>query len=288
MKKIITVIGVGVCLIGCKGKLSFTKQKGENEKIIVRYGEHFLTDHDILLILPKDYTKEDSTKLVDLYIEEWVKKKAIVDKAEENIDELTLKEIDNKMIEYRQDLLINAYNNYLIEKTISDSISESDIKNYFEKNKDSFPLAKTIVQFRAVTVNKEDESRAEKLFNSGKEEDFDELMRIVLNSGTAYNDKDSLWYTTDGLLSQFPVLNESNYLTQLLNRRRIKVSGESSVTLVRILNLKPTGSKAPYEFVKPTIKNLLVNKRKLNLLGDLQNELYKEALNKNQILINEK
>ena len=193
MKKIIISIGLGIALIACKGKLNFTKQKGENEKIIVQYGKHFLTDQDILLILPQDYTKEDSTKLVNLYIEEWVKKKAIVDKAEENIDELTLKEIENKMVEYRQDLLINAYNNYLIEKTISDSVSEVDILNYFEKNKNSFPLAKTIIQYRAVTVHKEDESRAEKLFNSGKEEDFDELMSIVLNSGTAYNDKDSLW-----------------------------------------------------------------------------------------------
>lgn len=287
MRKGILILLIGIGVAGCKGKFDFRKKKADDEKIVVRFGEHFLTDRDIHLILPQDYSNDDSIKLVKAYIEEWVKKKAIVDKAEENIDELTLKEIDNRMVEYRQDLLINAYNNYLIEKTIKDSVSEQDIQNYFAENKNSFPLMKTIVQFRAVTVKKRDELKAERLFNSGKEEDFDDLMKIVLTSGTSYNDKDSLWHSSDALTAQFPILNEGDYLNQLLNRRRIKVAEDSLVTLIRILNLKQKGSEAPYEFVKPTIKNLLVNKRKLNLLSDLQNQLYKEALNKNQIKINE-
>lgn len=272
----------------CKGKFEFSKKKAEDEKIIVQYGKHFLTDKDIRLILPKDVSKEDSAKLVKTYIEEWVKKKAIVDKAEENIDELTLKEIDNKMVEYRQDLLVNAYNNYLIDKNLKDFVQDTEIRDYFDTNKQSFPLSKDIVQFRYVTVDKSDESRAERLFNSGRDEDFDELMKMVLASGNNYHDKDSIWYSADVLSVQVPELNEGDNLRQLLNRRRIKVASDSAVTLVRILKLKPKGSEAPYDFVKPTIKNLLLNKRKLNLLGDLQKQLYKEAVNNNEIKINEK
>lgn len=275
-------------LTGCKDKLNFSKQKGEDEKIIVRYKDHFLTDRDIRLILPKDVSKEDSAKLVDAYIEEWVKKKAIVDKAEENIDELTLKEIDNKMVEYRQDLLINAYNNYLIDKSLKDSVKDADVRAYFEENKNSFPLNRDIVNYRSITVYNEDADRVEPLFNSGRDEDFDEALKIVLGSGLPYHNQDSAWYSVESLTGQFPQLaNESN-LDRLLNRRRLKLSTDSTVTLIRILKLKPKGSEAPYEFVKPTIKNLLLNKRKLNLLGDLQNELYKEAINKNEIKINEK
>lgn len=288
MKKLGIIILLGIGILSCKEKTDYTRKISTDEKVVVKFGEHFLTDKDIRLLLPVDISHDDSIRFVNSFIEEWVKKKAIVDKAEENIDALTLKEIDNKMVEYRQDLLINAYNNYLIEKTIKDSVSEKDIKEYFEENKNSFPLSKTIVQFRAVTVKSADEAKAERLFNSGKEEDFDELMKIVLTSGTSYNDKDSLWYSTDGLVAQFPLLNEGNNLDQLLNRRRIKMSDESLVTFIRIQNLKANGSEAPFEFVKPTIKNLLVNKRKLNLLGDLQNQLYREAKSKNQIKINEK
>lgn len=271
----------------CKGKFEFSKKKAEDEKIIVQYGKHFLTDRDIRLILPKDVSKEDSTKLVKTYIEQWVKKKAIVDKAEENIDELTLKEIDNKMVEYRQDLLINAYNNYLIEKNLKDSVQESEIQDYFEKHKESFPLSKDIVQFRSVTVNKSDATRAERLFNSGRDEDFDELMKIVLTSGNHYHDRDSIWYVAEILPAQVPMLNDGDNLRQLLNKRRLTLRTDSTVTMVRILKLKPKGSEAPYNFVKPTIKNLLLNKRKLNLLGDLQKQLYKEAINNNEIKINE-
>lgn len=280
------LMGVMV-LTACKGKLNFSKQKTEDEKIIVQYGEHFLTDQDLRLILPQDVSKEDSIQLVKTYIEEWVKKKAIVDKAEENIDELTLKEIDNKMVEYRQDLLINAYNNYLIEKNIKDSVSDKIVYDYFQLHKESFPLSKDIVRYRSVTVYKDDEAQVERLFNSGKDEDFDQLMKIVLSSGTPYHDKDSAWYSVEVLSAQFPSLNEEDNQNQLLNRRRLKIQNDSTVTLIRILNLKPKGSEAPYEFVKPTIKNLLLNKRKLNLLGDLQNQLYKEALNNNEIKINE-
>ncbi len=287
LKGITICLFVGLGLTACKGKLDFSKKKADDEKIIVQYGEHFLTDRDIRLILPQDISKEDSAKLVNTYIEEWVKKKAIVDKAETNIDELTLKEIDNKIIEYRQDLLINAYNNYLIEKNIKDSVSDKEIRDYFDKHKESFPLSKDIVRYRSVTVNKSDESRAERLFNSGRDEDFDELMKIVLTAGTPYHDRDSIWYSADVLQGQLHQLNELDNYSQLMNRRRIKMANDSTVTMVRILNLKLKGSEAPYEFVKPTIKNLILNKRKLNLLGDLQNQLYKEAINKNQIKINE-
>lgn len=288
MKKTIIAIIIGIGLIGCEGKLTFKKKKADDEQIVVQYKEHFLTDKDIRLILPKDVSQEDSIKLVDAYIEEWVKKKAIVDKAEENIDALTIKEIDNKMVEYRQDLLINAYNNYLIGKNVENSVTEEEIYSYFEEHKESFPLTKTIVQFRGVTVNKEDAAEAERLFNSGKDEDFDELMKIVLISELPYHDKDSAWYSVEAMSAQFPQLNEGNYLNQLQNRRRVKMESESAVTLLRIINLKRKGSEAPYDFVKPTIKNLLLNKRKLNLLSDLQKELYKEAINNNQIKINEK
>ena len=125
IKKSVWAIGLLTVFASCKGKLDFSKKKADDEKIVVQFGEHFLTDRDIRLILPQDISQEDSTILVNTYIEEWVKKKAIVDKAEANIDELTLKEIDNKMVEYRQDLLVNAYNNYLIEKNVNDSVSEA-------------------------------------------------------------------------------------------------------------------------------------------------------------------
>lgn len=273
--------------IGCKGKLDFSKKKADDEKIIVQFGEHFLTDRDIRLILPQDISAEDSAILVNTYIEEWVKKKAIVDKAEANIDELTLKEIDNKMVEYRQDLLVNAYNNYLIEKNVNDSVSDSEVRSYFEKHKESFPLSKDIIRYRSVTVKTADGTKVERLFNSGRDEDFDEVMKIVLTSGTIYHDKDSAWYPVDVLQAQYPKLNEGDNYNQLINRRRIKIAEDSLVTFIRILNIKPKGGEAPYEFVKPTIKNLILNKRKLNLLGDLQKQLYKEAINKNQIQINE-
>ena len=274
-------------LTACKEKLNFSKKKAEDEKIIVQYGEHFLTDRDIRLILPQDISAEDSTLLVSTYIEEWVKKKAIVDKAEANIDDLTLKEIDNKMVEYRQDLLVNAYNNYLIEKNVNDSVSDAEVRSYFEKHKESFPLSKDIVRYRSVSVKNADSGKAERLFNSGRDEDFDEVMKIVLTSRTNYHDKDSAWYPVDVLQAQYPKLNDGDNFNQLINRRRIKIVEDSLVTFIRILNIKPKGGEAPYEFVKPTIKNLILNKRKLNLLGDLQKELYKEAINKNQIQINE-
>ena len=78
MKKTIIAIIIGIGLIGCKGKLTFKKKKSDDEQIVVQYKEHFLTDRDIHLILPHDVSKEDSVKLVQAYIEEWVKRKQLL------------------------------------------------------------------------------------------------------------------------------------------------------------------------------------------------------------------
>ena len=52
MKKTITILIITLGILSCKEKLEFSKKKAEDEKIIVQYGEHFLTDRDIRLILP--------------------------------------------------------------------------------------------------------------------------------------------------------------------------------------------------------------------------------------------
>src|SRR5690625_2654784 len=114
MKKTIIAIIIGIGLIGDKGKLMFKKKKSDNEQIGLQYKEHSPTDRASHFISPQDASKEDRAKLLQAYSEESVKKKALVDKAAQNIAALTINEHEHTLIEYRQDLLNNAYNNYLI------------------------------------------------------------------------------------------------------------------------------------------------------------------------------
>lgn len=268
---------------GCKK--DDIRQKGPEDKIVVSYKDHFLTHDDILAVLPADVSKEDSVKLTDSFIKKWVEKKVVLDEARNNIGEDDMREIENKVIEYKQDLLINAFNNYLIENSLNDSISESELDEYYENNKKSFPLNYDLVQVSSVTLNKEDEEEGDRLFNSGEDEDF--FLLLTLDGSGNGEENDSVWLAADKLKISFPELAENVNWRTLVNKRKIKLEDAFSVTYIKMHKLYNKGNTAPYNFVKPTIKELLINKRKLNLLTDLQNSLYKEALNNNEIKINE-
>jgi hypothetical protein len=57
------------------------------------------------------------------------------------------------------------------------------------------------------------------------------------------------------------------------------------VYLVQINKTLKRGSTAPLEYVKPTIKQILTNKRKVEFIRNFDNEILQDALQKNEFEI---
>ena len=71
----------------------------------------------------------------------------------------------------------------------------------------------------------------------------------------------------------------------LQNNRFIEVSDSLNKYFVNIKGFKIRNSLSPLGFEKENIKNILLNKRKLQLVSKMKEDVYRDALNNKKIEI---
>jgi hypothetical protein len=64
----------------------------------------------------------------------------------------------------------------------------------------------------------------------------------------------------------------------LQNNRFLEIKGEEFIYLVYFTDFKIKESISPLSFEKENIRNVILNKRKLNLISEMEKEVYDKAL----------
>ena len=88
---------------------------------------------------------------------------------------------------------------------------------------------------------------------------------------------DNQWILFDELLDEVP-LDVNNREGFLKNIKHVELEDSLSYYFVYIKDYRLENDVAPLSFEKLNIKNIIINKRKLNLMNRIKNELYQEAL----------
>ncbi len=88
----------------------------------------------------------------------------------------------------------------------------------------------------------------------------------------------------DDILKEVPI---ENYNTELLlkNNTNIELADSSFVYFLRIKAYKIKNSVSPLSFERDNIKNIIINKRKLQLIDEMKREVYNQALDNNDLEI---
>lgn len=103
-----------------------------------------LFKEDLLMLLPKNLSKEDSLLFVERYIREWAEGILLYNKAKGNIPDN--EKIDRLVENYRKALIIHTYQQELIEQKLSKEITEEDMRDYYQKNKELFVVDRPLVK----------------------------------------------------------------------------------------------------------------------------------------------
>ena len=75
----------------------------------------------------------DSVTFVQSYVDSWIKKQLLVAQAEMNLTD-ALKNVEDRIDDYRSSLLIYAYQQELISQNFDTVVSKIEIQNYYNKN----------------------------------------------------------------------------------------------------------------------------------------------------------
>lgn len=234
-----------------------------------------LYKEDIKDLLPKNLDAKDSVVLVRSIINNWATKQLMLRKAEENNTQSANSEINKLVKDYRQALLINGYKERLIKQQLDTVVNEPEIEAYYKENSKNFRLNEELVKARYLHFAEDllDRKEVTKLFRKGKIEDLEELeMRQLSFKAIMLND--SVWTSLENVM-----LKTSFSREKLLKKTKfIQKEDSLGVYLVAVNDVLKRNDIAPISYIKPTIKQMILHQRKLQLIRDIEKIIVKDAI----------
>jgi hypothetical protein len=251
-------------------------------KIIAIVNTDKLFKEDLKDFLPRNISREDSLILVKSFIQDWAVKKLLLDAAANNNSQESLKSINNLVQDYKESLLINNFKEALIKQQLDTIISDDEVEAYYLINNENFKLNEVLVKskylyFDASVINKKE---IVKFFKSEEIEDAEELERQQL-SFKMYQLNDSIWTELDKILLKLPFSKEN-----LLKKSKfIQKQDSLGLYLVAIKDVLRRNDIAPLSYIKPTIKEMILHKRKIELIRNIEKIIVRDATKNNNFKI---
>ena len=272
MKKQILIFIIFLSFFSCK-------QEEEVKNAVARVGNKYLFEENISDRIPKDLSKEDSLLFRRNLIKNWATEELLLKKAKVNIEDKN-NEIKNLVRSYERELYIDKYKQAVLQQELDTIIQENDINNYYEKNKDIYKLNEKLIQLKFIHFNLSlnDKDEIIKLFKSGNTEDIDILIGRELEFNS-YNFNDSIWVSYKQAERKLPILKE---IEKLKKNKFIQKEDSLGVYLLAVKNILYRNDIAPKSYVIPTIKQMILHKRKLDLIKKIEQTLVNDAISKKQ------
>lgn len=254
-------------------------EKEIDKEVIAKVGSHFLYRDDLENIVGPGTSKEDSIVLVNTFIDKWATQKLLLDKAKVNLSQEKLDAYDELVANYRTDLYTKGYVDIIATQSLNTEISESELQSFYDQNKDNFLLNEDLVQLRYLHVGKENRSVNElkqQLFNFSEkdkkaiEEKSIQFKTISLN--------DSIWVQAQTVKNKIAVVTAENYSELLKKSNRLELQDSLGVYLIYVKDVLSQNDLAPLSYVKPTIEQIILNKRKLDIIKNLEKDILQDAI----------
>lgn len=254
-------------------------KKPQEPEAVARVGSEYLYKEDIKSLVPKGTTQKDSIAIVHSYIKNWATKKLLLNASEINLTQEKTDEYNQLINEYKIDLFTKGYIEQLVIRQVDTIVSDAEIKDFYNKNKAYFKNANELVKLRYINLVKEnpniDKIRAK--FSSFTKKDIAALNDLNIQF-KSYAFNDSVWVDVNQVFDKLPFINLENKANFISKGKNFQQADSTTVWLVKINDVLPKDSPTPLQFIRPTIKQVIINKRKLELIQKIETEITNDAI----------
>jgi len=281
MRSIISIIALVLFMVqGCSLFV-----KNDLEEPVARVFENYLYPSDLEKVIPSGTNRQDSMLLAKRYTETWVKDMLMQHRAEESLSEEQM-DFETQIEEYHRSLLIYTYRQNLLQQKMDTLVSEREINSYYEENSKNFVLNQNVIKgtFIKVPLSAPNQDQLRRWSWNNREQDLDQLEKYCLSYAEKYSDFNDTWVDFSSIREQLP-RRISNPVRYLNSYRNIEHSDSMFRYLVHISDHLTEGEVAPVEMVSDDITNIILNKRKIKFIKDLEHRVYTDGVSRNQFEI---
>ena len=283
MNRIVCIIIAALSICSCTLYENFTK--GDK---VAQVGRAVLYKTDLEKVIPKGISSGDSTSLAQQYIYSWATKQLMLQKAEEQLPKSD-KDVAGLLEDYRTQLLVFRYENKFVEERLDTTVTGQELEEYYNAHPGSFEGKNGVFKGRLVKMQNSSPNLQvmRRLAKSRDIEDLEALEQLAYNSAYKYSHYEDNW------VDLHVVAKESGatlvQLQQLLEKDKLAIEYTDSVytNVIQVLDYVGPGEVTPLEYNEDKIKEIIISRRKQELISNLQRDILNDALNNNKLKITE-
>ena len=257
-------------------------------KPVARVYDKNLYQEDLQGVIPSGTSANDSIEMTTAYINNWIRQELLLKQAEDNLDESN-RDFSKQIEQYRNSLIIYAYESELVKQKLDTVVTQSEIEEYYKANQNNFYLRENIVLASYVIINKNSPvtSKVKSLLLSTRDADKEKLQTLCQENKAEYMINDGTWMSFTDLTRKIP-LSVDDQEEFLRKNKYYEVKDSTTMYYVVISAYKSKESISPLNFEIENIRTILLNKRKAELLKRMEEDLISDAVKRNKYEIYKK
>lgn len=265
------------------GLASCTQGDGEaatEDQLLAKVHNKALYFSDMEGMFPEGTTTKDSTIIIQMFANRWMRDALLLHEAEQNIPgDLN---IDKLVRDYRASLIRHNYEKILVQELLDSTVTDEQLAEFYERNKQQYQLETPIVRcyFVKVPVPVPEANELRQLWNN-KQKDLDSLTAYCSRYAEAFLLTDSVWYRVEDIALEMPkgtVTVDNISAKQDFSQR----DGEYQYYF-KVFEVKNRKDIAPLSYIKGQARKVILRNRKEKLLEDKIEAMYQRELRRNNI-----
>lgn len=275
-----TLILISALLLSCSCSFFEAISKGDK---VAQIGNAVLYKSDIDKVLPKGASASDSTVFADQYINSWALKQLLLGKAQEQLPKAD-KDVTALLEDYRTQLLVFRYETKYVEERLDTLVTEEERKDYYAEHKESFITSGGVVRGRFVKMHNSSPNLQKIRSLSGKNDSgsVEKIEEVAYNSAHRYDNYGNNWVDMPIVARDMEMDLES--LVDKIQKKGIVEHRDTAYSnFLQVVEFVLPGEISPYEYNREKIGNIILSKRKQELLAILHKEILNDAIVGNKI-----
>lgn len=255
----------------------------KEQQTLAKVGDKILFLEDLNDVFFDNMDSLDSIKLLDSYVDMWIKKQLKIAEAEK-IFSSTQKDIDQKVEEYRNSLLTYRMEQYYIDNNIDTAFTEEQIAEYYNNRRSDFILDRPMVRGLMVKLPSKfrQAPKLKELISSSNADAQQDFLDLCAKNELEYKNI-SQWTYFDEALAFLPTRRDYDYGYITTDKKIHDFTDGDNIYYAYISEVLEAGDVMPIEMVSSTIRRILFNSRKESIIRSQEDSLVKYGLEQGQV-----
>ena len=283
MRRIACIIIAALLVCSCTLYDSITK--GDK---VAQIGRAVLYKTDLEKVIPKGIGAADSTALAKQFIDSWAIKQLMLQKAEEQLPK-SERDVAQLLEDYRTQLLVFRYENKYVEERLDTIVPNREREEYYNVHPDSVRGKNGVLRGRYVKMQNSSPNLQimRKLAKSREIDDIDALEQLAYNSAYKYSNFNENWVDLNIVAKELGIPLDELQKKMSEKVPVVEMADTVYTNLLQVLEYVEPGEVTPFEYNSEKIKEIIISRRKQELLSNLQRDILIDALNNNKIKISD-